>query len=194
MTTLQVLKYSDYKVMPWKNGLGMTAQIDIFPKNTEFPPNSSDESFLWRVSSASVQNNNPFSQFPGCDRYLAVYQGQGLRLNEKDLRPTQILQFRGEDPIQGDLIHGPVLDIGVIYRREKVHATMSFVQASPGQALELTLTHKTHYIFCARGKFRCQEMKVSAKETLIINKACDLQVIAEGNEDLQLYLIQLSLR
>lgn len=187
---MTLLKISDYKVMPWKNGLGITSQIDIFPKNSEFP----GEDFLWRMSSASVKNNNPFSQFPGCDRFLAVFEGEGLRLNGKDLLSSQVLHFQGEESIQGDLIGGPVLDIGLIYRREKVRASMTFAEVSRGQTLDLSLNHETHYVFCAQGSLQCQNFEVSAPETLKIDQPGQIQITNRGSQTVKIYLIQLSRR
>ncbi len=150
--------------MPWKNGLGITSQIDIYPQDAAFP----GEDFLWRVSSASVQSDNPFSQFPGCDRLLAVFSGDGLNLNGQALTPSQIIYFKGEDKIQGDLLGGPVLDIGIIFRRDKVRAAMTFSKALPGQTQDLKLNHETHYFFFSQGKFLYQNQVIESCNTLKI--------------------------
>jgi environmental stress-induced protein Ves len=75
--------------MPWKNGLGRTEQIEIFPEKSIFP----GEDFLWRISSAKVQGASPFSQFPGCDRWLMVLGGQGLLLDGAPLFPEEPIHF-----------------------------------------------------------------------------------------------------
>ncbi len=52
---VQLIKKSDCILMPWKNGLGMTSQIDIFPAKAHFP-----DGFLWRLSSATVKTSSAF--------------------------------------------------------------------------------------------------------------------------------------
>jgi environmental stress-induced protein Ves len=58
---LHHLTWENYKVMPWKNGLGTTTQLAIFPHKEEF----SLQTFLWRVSIASVETENSFSELIG---------------------------------------------------------------------------------------------------------------------------------
>lgn len=59
------------------------------------------------------------SQFPGYDRWLVVWEGT-LDVNGRKLRPFDVLNFRGEDPISAQPVAGPVKDLGLIFRRGKV--------------------------------------------------------------------------
>src|SRR5207253_10264439 len=108
---MKLYRKSDYLSMPWKNGLGMTEQIEIHPENAAFP----GEDFLWRLSSAKIQGASPFSQFPGCDRCLMVLTGQGLLLEGAPLFPEEPLYFSGESLIHCALLGGEVTDLGVIF-------------------------------------------------------------------------------
>ena len=134
---MDLIKRTAYKQMPWKNGLGLTAEIDRFPKG--------DGSYLWRLSQATVRADGPFSSFPDFDRWLAVWQGDGLFLNEKELRPLKPFHFSGDEAISCRLLGTEVLDVGLIYDRSKVNAEMSLVEGT------LTLPEsdlKTiHYLF-----------------------------------------------
>ena len=69
---MQILRAANYKVMPWKNGLGSTTEIAIFPANAKL------DDFDWRVSMAQVTSDGPFSSFPGIDRTLLVIDGAGI--------------------------------------------------------------------------------------------------------------------
>ena len=62
-----------FKVMPWKNGAGTTAEIAIEPAGADFR----EGKFAWRLSSARIEDENQFSQFPGYDRILTVLSGEG---------------------------------------------------------------------------------------------------------------------
>ena len=106
--------------MPWKNGLCSTSQIGIYPESAQFP----DESFLWRVSTAKVQDGGPFSQFLGYERILTVVQGAGLLLNGQELRPLVPLRFAGEERIEARLINGPIDDLGIIFDPKRIVADM----------------------------------------------------------------------
>ncbi|MBV2168422.1 MAG: HutD family protein [Bdellovibrio sp.] len=143
------LKKSDYRIMPWKNGLGSTAQIDIFPEGVSFP----GEDFLWRVSSATIASAAPFSRFDGCHRILVVWRGAGLRLNGQELKPHIPYFFAGETPIDCELLDGEVIDLGVIYRRQQVEADMVVGSLAAGDVTQLQFEKSSiYYLFCAEGR------------------------------------------
>lgn len=59
--------------VPWKNGRGATLEIatDAAEPGGEW---------TWRLSIADVPSREPFSPFPGVDRFLACLAGPGLAL------------------------------------------------------------------------------------------------------------------
>lgn len=70
--TIEHITQSQYKKMPWKNGLGTTTEIAI-----SSPSSIPTVSFEWRISKAQVSSNGPFSIFPNIDRCLIVLPGGG---------------------------------------------------------------------------------------------------------------------
>lgn len=103
--------------MPWKNGGGVTAEIAAFPDGAAL------DAFGWRVSTAQVGRDGPFSLFPGVERTLAVLSGDGLRLMI-DGRPAHVMTiasapytFPADVPTQAALIDGPIEDLNVMTRR-----------------------------------------------------------------------------
>lgn len=111
------LKAGNHRVMPWKNGLGSTTEIAVFP------PDAGVEDFGWRVSAADVAANGPFSAFPGIDRTLSILDGEGLTLfvgeaEGRVLRPdTPPFAFPADVPTAADLLEGPITDLNVMTRR-----------------------------------------------------------------------------
>ena len=111
------LKAADHRVMPWKNGLGSTTEIAVFP------PGASVEDFGWRVSAADVAADGPFSAFPGIDRTLSILDGDGLTLfvgnaEGRVLRQdTAPFAFPADVPTSADLVDGPIADLNVMTRR-----------------------------------------------------------------------------
>lgn len=166
------IKSSQYQIMPWKNGLGSTAQIDIFPEGSVFP----GDDFLWRVSSATVSTSSPFSNFAGCDRLLAVWKGDGLFLNEQKLAPLEPLRFSGEVPIHCRLVGSEVIDLGIVYRRDRVFAELTVNKFEAGKPLKVLLDSGTHYLFCAVGAFSALGKSVEIGDTLKIQGAGELEI------------------
>lgn len=174
---MRLVSKSQYKRMPWKNGQGFTDEIAISPEGAVFP----DEPFLWRLSAATVSKANTFSQFRGCDRWLAILQGSGLVLNGKPLQSGECVRFFGEDTVACAPIAGEVTDIGLIFDRTKVEARMEFRSLDSG-ANVLDLVGERHYIVCARGEFSYQEMQVFEGDTIEVmgSTAIPIQTTSEA--------------
>jgi environmental stress-induced protein Ves len=114
--------FQNFKKMPWKNGMGITYEVDIFPLESTL----TDLNFDFRISMAQVSSENQFSKFLGMERYLTVIKGAGIKFNEKQLSFLDIIQFSGEAEIaSGPLKAGEEnLDLGVIYNPNKVKCEM----------------------------------------------------------------------
>lgn len=124
-------------VMPWANGGGVTRQIAIEP-----PGASLATGFRWRVSSAQVASDGPFSCFPGVDRSLWLLRGAGLRLDVdgREVRLDRELQrfdFAGESVVQARCLAGPIEDLNVMTARDRVRATAAVVEVDSGAAIDL---------------------------------------------------------
>ncbi|KAI8338370.1 hypothetical protein BC941DRAFT_422689 [Chlamydoabsidia padenii] len=81
VTKLDPLK--DYRTQPWKNGLGTTSEIGIYPPEKNFTL----DSFFWRLSTHVIQNNCYFSLFPGYDCTTIVLPNENnatFKLNHQD--------------------------------------------------------------------------------------------------------------
>ena len=152
--------------MPWKNGLGSTAQIALSPAITDFA--SGD--FLWRISSATVQSAGPFSLFPGFDRWLVILSGEGLLLNGFPLLPLSPFHFSGDELIHSELLKDPVIDLGIIYRRDRVQASMMVHDLQEPQTT-LALTPGRHFLFCVQGTIEAENFTLESGDTLEITAA-----------------------
>jgi uncharacterized protein len=114
---LKIIRASDCRTTPWKNGGGSTTEIAAEPAGASL------DTFDWRISLAQVASDGPFSEFPGIDRTLAVLKGSGLALTIGNDAPATL--ERGSDPISfaGDiatsarLVAGEITDLNVMTRR-----------------------------------------------------------------------------
>jgi environmental stress-induced protein Ves len=139
--------------MPWKNGRGTTLEIAAEPKGAKLD----DPSLLWRLSSAPVTEPGPFSAFPGLARFLALTEGKELGLSFKDrdvtLRAGDVYHFRGEEQVSAKLTDGPVKDIGLLYRPDRVKAQMDYLSFKGG-VRSFALRQRAVFFYAVAGEFQ----------------------------------------
>jgi uncharacterized protein len=127
--TLRVLRAADRPAVPWKNGGGVTREIAASPEGAPL------DAFDWRVSLADVSADGPFSSFPGVDRTLTVVEGAGMDLmvgGEHHIvdEPYWPHDFPGDLETDGRLLGGPVVNLNVMYRRERTAAEVAVVRGT----------------------------------------------------------------
>lgn len=117
MDGTRLVRVADRVRVPWKNGRGVTEEIAIGPDGATV-----SSGFDWRLSIASVDEDGPFSLFPGVDRTLVVLQGEGLELEGLD-RPVPLdhrfalASFPGDAAVTARLRDGRVRDLNLMTRR-----------------------------------------------------------------------------
>jgi uncharacterized protein len=140
----------DMPVVPWKNGGGTTRTLAVAPDGASL------DDFLWRVSLAQIDAPAAFSAFPGIDRTILLWRGEGVVLRSPswpDLHLTEPLRpfcFRGEDAITCDLLGTSATDLNLMAKRGAVSASMRSyaVQAQLDQPCDEVL------VLCAAGSVR----------------------------------------
>jgi hypothetical protein len=169
-----LIKLPRSQPVPWKNGQGFTTQLAIDPPLADF----SASDFLWRLSCAEIRNKNSFSQFPGYDRLLMVWKGDGLILNGKKLTPLVPLYFSGEEKIDCELLSGEVKDIGLIYQRGKLRPTMEVMDLKKNHSLQLN--KGLHFLFCAQGGLTINSLVLNEGDTLQIDSPLSVMLAPDG--------------
>lgn len=120
----RVIPANEYRRERWRNGCGWTREIHAH--TATHPHNDWD----WRLSIAEIEQDAPFSAFPGIDRELVLLTGNGLRLRFDDgqvhelLPPHGKLRFPGERAVRGELLDGPTQDFNLMWRRDAVDAQL----------------------------------------------------------------------
>ncbi len=140
------LRPEDYRVMPWKNGGGVTTEIAIYPADAGI----SSSGFIWRVSIAEVAIDGPFSRFPGYDRHIMTIAGKGMQL-EADGHGTIDLsaifvprEFSGDWDVDGQLIDGPVRDFNLMVAREKAKGSLCVERLAERMRYDGRQRHAAH--------------------------------------------------
>lgn len=117
----RVIAANEYRRERWKNGTGWTREIVRTPETGDWD---------WRLSIAEIEQDGPFSVFPGIDRELVLIRGNGLRLCFSDgevheLQPPHArLRFAGEREVRSELLEGPTHDFNLMWRRDAMVAEL----------------------------------------------------------------------
>jgi uncharacterized protein len=166
---MRFLSPSDYKIMPWKNGGGMTTEIAIYPENTVV----SGGAFIWRVSIADVVSDGPFSRFPGYDRHIMLLAGNGMILDagskgEMVLRERyRPASFSGDWLIEGSLSAGPVRDFNVIAARD--HAASKLEVLTLTQRSRLVAQTATLLAYVLEGELSAAGRVIAETDAIVLS-------------------------
>lgn len=109
-----IFSKKNFKTQPWKNGGGTTLELYRIPNDSD--------GFHFRLSIATVNDDGPFSNFPGINRTIMLLEGRGMSLKfphqeikiDQELCP---LNFDGGEKIDCRLLAGPLCDFNVMVER-----------------------------------------------------------------------------
>jgi len=119
----RVVPANEYRRQRWRNGLGWTREIHA-------QSTAGGDDWDWRLSIAEIEQDAPFSAFPGVDRELVLLHGNGLRLHFDDgenrlLEPPHgRLRFAGERAVTSELVDGTTHDFNLMWRRDAIAAEL----------------------------------------------------------------------
>ena len=123
--SIEIQRAVDRTPQPWKNGLGV--QYEIMCDGT-LP-----DDWSWRLSTADITQDVPFSIFPGVNREFCVADGNGVVLTingvEHRCEPGSITKFRGDDVVFAALIDGPIRALNLMVRDGALEKHLHLVRA-----------------------------------------------------------------
>lgn len=178
---MKILRRDDYKVMPWKNGGGITTEIAVYPAEAGF----GGSGFQWRVSIADVAEDGPFSKFAGYDRHIMLLEGKGMRLETVEggaidlAQPYRPASFSGDWTVAGKLTDGPVRDFNLMIARDYGKGSLSCQKLSA--PLPLLAAGATYLVYCLEGELSVGGHLLGEGETVILaeNESAVLSPLAE---------------
>ncbi len=148
---MRVLRTSDYPILPWKNGGGITREI------LKVPPDGAE--FEWRLSLATIDAPGPFSSFEGYERTLVLVDGGGVRLDfgpqgHTDLRtPGESVVFDGAWPTSCTLIAGRSTDLNLIVAKTRAQARSRVMTVTTTETIA-TAEWEEALVCCLQGALR----------------------------------------
>lgn len=106
----QVVELDDVAPTPWRNGGGTTQVLLSWPHADEW---------RIRISLAEIARDGAFSQYPGAERWFAVLDGAGVRLqiggvNQLLTPDCQPFLFSGHAEVDCALVDGPTRDLNLM--------------------------------------------------------------------------------
>ncbi|MFT3776106.1 MAG: HutD family protein [Minicystis sp.] len=179
---MRVLHASDYRVMPWKNGLGTTTEVAVDP------PGAGLDAFTWRVSIADLTVSGPFSAFAGYDRVIAQLDGEPMTLTHEGRGEHRLAllaphRFAGEVATHATLTTA-ARDFNVMVRRERASAEVRAGTLAPGEALGAEGDEQTRLVYLVRGAAFAstgrERLAIEAGETLLAGPGAEVAVVAEA--------------
>jgi uncharacterized protein len=171
---MKVLKISQMKQTPWKNGLGLTTEIAIEPKTAIFPM----DPFLWRMSCAEITSNNQFSKFLGYERILLVWKGPGFVLNNKSVQTFEVVRFSGSDEVFCEMVGDKVLDLGIIYLKDKVQCYVKVLSADENKTHQLGIEKGSrNFLLCAEGSVKVMNQVLVAGEIVDLKDTASIELV-----------------
>lgn len=174
----------DYRAMPWKNGGGQTLEIAIHPPSATV----AQTDFLWRLSSATIQQDGEFSVFPGYERALTLIDGKVLQVQFESQAPTQIkatevFQFSGDQKVSCKLTDGPVTDLNLIFDKARFKGELTLVKLGI-KPRSFQLDGETTFLYAMEGQIEValypgeQLFTLSPGETLWLDQGASEHALA----------------
>jgi environmental stress-induced protein Ves len=132
----------------WRNGQGVSWEIASHKK-------ADAADFSWRFAKARIDNDVPFSIYPGMDRIFMMIEGQGMDLEFEDgkvLRAHEKFvphEFSCDLPLVCKLRGGPSLDLNLFTARDTVRSECEVLDVNSQQ--DIKLSNKSTVFFALDG-------------------------------------------
>jgi environmental stress-induced protein Ves len=125
---LKAIAWADLPPQPWRNQRGITRTV---------ASHFEGGAMLWRVSVAEIEQDGPFSTFPGFSRTAVLMRGAGLTLESEGAHHRfggvgEAWQFDGEDQVHARLGETPARLWNIMVARDRLEARTDITRGSGG--------------------------------------------------------------
>ncbi len=138
------LEAADFREVRWRNGLGVSWEV------AEEPAAGLACGFRWRLATALISRNVPFSIYPEVDRVFTLIEGNGLTLDfgdgTVDVASCFVpVRFPGDRPVSCRLADGSCRALNLFLARGHCGADVRVLRdhgqlAAPGQVLSFAIS------------------------------------------------------
>ena len=129
MAAFEIIRQTDFVKGRWPNGAGVTWDIAFAPHD------ASPSRFDWRFATAAIEQDAPFSVFPGVDRVITLVDGDGFSLDVEGFgiigigQPFMPASFPGDLPTLCRLTRGPSQVLNLLLSRGRFAAEVHLFEA-----------------------------------------------------------------
>ena len=131
---MRVQRTIDREPQPWRNGRGVQYEIDA---NGPTP-----DGWTWKLSTADITEDVPFSVFPDVSRQFCVAEGNGVELmidgSLHMCSKGSITPFAGDAVVHARLLDGPMKALNLMTRNSDC-ARLEFLEAGQSQTRVLAV-------------------------------------------------------
>lgn len=163
----RVVRRSDYRSSPWRNGGGVTHEIARAPQSH----GQSGAEFAWRLSLAHIDGDGPFSDFRGYQRAITLVSGGacrllGLRKGGWELRESgSTALFDGGAAVSCELLAGPCEDLNLMVREPGQIVAVDHFALFPSEP-DAVPANCNVAVFCLEGAIDCLHLPSGERATL----------------------------
>jgi uncharacterized protein len=130
---IQLIAPEDYRSSAWKNGGGTATEIAA--------AHGADGAMAWRIGTAEITRDGPFSDYPGITRIFTVIRGPGVELDFPQgathaLSQDEPLSFAGAPAPFARLREGPATAFNLMVSEAFRGSVEVWAGAGAGQAVE----------------------------------------------------------
>lgn len=179
MTNASLIPAEQYSAKAWKNGQGETHEIARDP----------DEPFRWRVSLATLKDENQFSLYPGYERWIAFLGDKSVRLVhpatkfERVIAPVDPVRFSGDVETECSGAAG-MRDFNLFVQKKIGRASLHAMKFAANELVQFPLNGREHFLYLVEGEIELEdrnsntELKVKAGDTCRITRTNDKECLA----------------
>ena len=149
----------------WRNGQGVSWEIASFKQD-------GTADFSWRFAKARIDNDVPFSIYPGMDRIFMMIEGGGMDLEFEGGRVLQVHEkfvpheFSCDVPLVCKLLDGPSLDLNWVVARDQFEAECDVLSCHGLR--EINFYKNTTLVFALEGLVKCQDVTLEQGDAALI--------------------------
>ncbi len=161
----------------WRNGQGVSWEIASYKQD-----GAAD--FSWRFAKARIDNDVPFSIYPGMDRIFMMIEGGGIDLEFEGGEVLQVHEkfvpheFSCDVPLVCKLLDGPSLDLNLFVARGKWRAG-SEVVVIDGK-LQFNFPDQITLIYALEGNCTVAGYALAAGDTVTIEGKSSIECSGEN--------------
>ncbi len=179
---LKIIRSSDLVEGRWRNGQGVSWEIASFKEE-----GAAD--FSWRFAKARIDNDVPFSIYPGMDRIFMMISGEGMDLEFEGGTVLPVHEkfvpheFSCDVPLTCKLRGGPSLDLNLFTARGQWRADCVVVVIDG--KLQFNFQNQITIIYALEGSCTVAGRALATGDSLIVEGKSSIEC---GGKNAKLYI------